>query len=118
MSIDPSSIDYLDAIFATIRAFNQMLAEARQWLNHAEQARQALWALQFLKAARASTEQAHARLEELEERLRGLGPVDEIPAPLDQLVRNAAGMRAEIQGQDLRLLEVEAAIMSRPIGLS
>jgi hypothetical protein len=52
----------------------------------------------------------------VEERLGGLGDPDEIPAPLDQLARNLAGMRGDLEAETEALAALEREMMERPIG--
>ncbi|WP_433926367.1 hypothetical protein AB3662_25945 [Sorangium cellulosum] len=110
MSADPGGAGYLDAIFAAIRGGASQLAAMKTWLSSAERAASLPWRFQFLGAARAAHRRAGAFLDETEERLRRLGPADQVPAPLDQLPRNVAAMRADLRDgeQHLHRLETEA----------
>lgn len=70
----------------------------------------------MLTAARGSLARAEASLAEVEEHVRDLGDPDEIPAPLDQLAKNLAGMRADLEKETGELAALERAMMGRPIG--
>jgi hypothetical protein len=54
----------------------------------------------------------------VEERVRGLGKPEEIPAPLDQLAKNLPGMRAELEAEENALAALEREMMERPLGVS
>lgn len=118
MGADPGSAGYLDAIVAAIRGGASELAAMKRWLGSAERAAASPWRFQFLAAARAAHRRAGAFLDETEERLRGLGPADQVPAPLDQLPRNVAALRADLREgeQHLHRLEVEATSRERARG--
>ncbi|WP_437680921.1 hypothetical protein [Sorangium sp. So ce131] len=115
MSFDMPGTDYLDAIFAAIRGGSSQLAAMKTWLASARTASSSTWRFQFLAAARAAHRRAGAYLDESEERLRRLGPADQVPAPLDQLPRNVAAMRADLRDQERNLqgLETEATSLWR-----
>jgi hypothetical protein len=112
----PSGADYLDAIFAAIRALSQEIAAMKGWITNAERASKSSWRFQFFAAARASQERARAHLTDVEERLRELGPADDVPPPLDKLPKNVAAMKAELGELERRLSRVEAEAVGRPIG--
>jgi hypothetical protein len=116
--IPSSGIDYLDAIFAAIRDLSQEIASMKGWLKNAERAAQPSWRFQFLGAARASQKRAEAHLTDVEERLRELGPADDVPAPLDKLPQNVAAMKADLRELERRLSRIEAESAGRPIGNS
>ncbi|WP_437729991.1 hypothetical protein [Sorangium sp. So ce1335] len=97
MSADPGEAGYLDAIFAAIRGGASQLAAMKRWLGSAERAGSSPWRFQFLATARAAHRRAGAFVDEAEERLRELGPADQVPAPLDQLPRNVAALRADLR---------------------
>ncbi|WP_437933472.1 hypothetical protein [Sorangium sp. So ce341] len=117
MSSDPPGADYLDAIFAAIRGGAAQLTAMKAWLGSAQRAASSSsWRFQFLAAARAAHRRAGAYLDETEERLRRLGPDDQVPAPLDQLPRNVAAMRADLRAEEQHLhrLETEATARREP----
>ncbi|WP_437806256.1 hypothetical protein [Sorangium sp. So ce1078] len=114
MSSDPPDADYLDAIFAAIRGGAAQLAAMKAWLGGAERAAPlSSWRFQFLAAARAAHRRAGAYLDETEERLRRLGPEDQVPAPLDQLPGNVAAMRADLRTEEQHLNRLETEATSR-----
>ncbi|AUX41679.1 uncharacterized protein SOCE26_031010 [Sorangium cellulosum] len=113
MSFDVSGTDYLDAIFAALRGGSRQLAAMKAWLASARRASSSTWRFQFLAAARAAHRRAGAYLDESEERLRRLGPTDQVPAPLDQLPRNVAAMRADLLDQERKLQGLETEATSR-----
>ncbi|WP_437963666.1 hypothetical protein WMF04_28535 [Sorangium sp. So ce260] len=114
MSSDPPGADYLDAIFAALRGGAAELTAMKAWLASAERAgSSSSWRFQFLAAARAAHRRAGAYLDETEERLRRLGPADQVPAPLDQLPGNVAAMRADLRTQEQHLNRLETEATSR-----
>jgi hypothetical protein len=118
VSHPPSTPDYLDAIFASLRAFGQELEASRRWLGRAEQTEHQAWRLSFLCAARASYERSPALLAAVGERLGELGPADHMPPPFDRIHKNLATMRLELiaQGERLTRLEAREAKGAAPIG--
>ena len=116
MSLTPPTAGYLDVIFASIRSFAHELSEARGWIGRAREVRGSSWGHEMLTAARGSLARAEASLAEVEEHVRDLGDPDEIPAPLDQLAKNLAGMRADLEKEKGELATLERAMMGRPIG--
>jgi hypothetical protein len=100
--------DYLDAIFASIRAFSQELDAARRWLGRAEQTENQAWRLSFLREARAAYERTLVRLEVVADRLGALGSADSLPAPLDRIHENLVTMRTDLDAHAERLLRLEA----------
>jgi hypothetical protein len=104
----PSGPYYLDAIFASIRAFAQELEASRRWLGRAEQTENQAWRLSFLREARAAYERAHPRLEAVVAKVGALGAADTLPAPLDRIHGNIATMRAELAAHADRLVRLEA----------
>ena len=116
MSLTPPTAGYLDAIFAAIRAFAHDLSEGRAWIGRAREVRGPSWRFELLAAAQGSLDRAGASLWEVEERLRGLGNPEEIPAPLDQLAKNLPGMRAELEAEADALAALEREMMERPLG--
>lgn len=116
MSLAPPTAGYLDAIFASIRSFARDLAAARAWTARAREAPGALWRFELFGAAQGSLGRARAALVEVEERLSGLGKPDEIPAPLDQLAKNLAAMRADLEAEEEDLEALERELMDRPLG--
>ncbi|XXY12902.1 hypothetical protein WME88_32035 [Sorangium sp. So ce216] len=113
MSADPGGASYLDAIFAAIRGGASQLTAMKTWLSSAERAASSPWRFQFLAAARAAHRQAGAFLDATEEQLRRLGPADQVPAPLDQLPRSLAAMRADLLAEERHLDRLEAEATSR-----
>jgi hypothetical protein len=118
VSLTPPTAGYLDAIFAAIRTFAHELAEGRAWLGRAREVRGGSWRFELLAAAQGSLVRAGASLWEVEERVRGLGKPEEIPAPLDQLAKNLPGMRAELEAEENALAALEREMMERPLGVS
>ncbi len=100
--------DYLDAIFAAIRAFAQELDASRRWLSRAEQTENQAWRLSFLHEARATCERTPALLAALVDRLAALGSGEALPAPLDRLPHSLAVMRRDLSAHEERLSELEA----------
>jgi hypothetical protein len=115
---EPPALGYLDAIFASIRAFGQELDASRSWLGRAEQTENQAWRLSFLREARASYERTPARLEAIADHLRDLGPAGALPAPLDRIEKNLTTMRADLDAHERRLLGLEATMArgAAPIG--
>ncbi|XXT14899.1 hypothetical protein WME94_32090 [Sorangium sp. So ce429] len=113
MSADPGGASYLDAIFTAIRGGASQLTAMKTWLSSAERAASSPWRFQFLAAARAAHRQASALLDATEEQLRRLGPADQVPAPLDQLPRSLAAMRADLLAEERHLDRLEAEATSR-----
>jgi hypothetical protein len=118
VSHEPSTPDYLDAIFAALRAFGQELEASRRWLGRAEQTENQVWRLSFLRAARASYERSPALLAAVGERLGALGPVERMPPPFDRIHRNLTTMHGELaaQGERLSKLEAREAQGGAPLG--
>jgi hypothetical protein len=114
----PRARDYLDAIFASIRAFSQELDASRRWLGRVEQTENQAWRLSFLREARATYERTPSRLAAVAEQLAALGPPDSLPAPLDRVQHNLARMREELDAHEQRLVRIEAreAQGAAPIG--
>ena len=104
----PSGPYYLDAIFASIRAFAQELEASRRWLGRAEQTEHQAWRLSFLREARAGYERTRPRLDAVVTRLAALGPADALPPPLDRIHHNVAAMRADLADHADRLHKLEA----------
>jgi hypothetical protein len=118
VNTEPTEPGYLDAIFASIRASAAEITAMKGWLKNAESSRESSWSLHFLAAARTSHERARAGLENVEARVRALGPPDDIPAPLDRLPLNVAAMRADLRNQRSHMLRLESELASRPLGTS
>lgn len=116
MNIQPTELDYLDAIFASIRTLSREIAAMKGLLKTAEGAARSSWGLHFLAAARAAHERARISLEAAEARLRELGPEDEVPAPLDRLPISVASMRADLRALLSHLMRLEAEASARPVG--
>jgi hypothetical protein len=118
VSQPPSAPDYLDAIFAALRAFGQELEASRRWLGRAEQTENQAWRLSFLRAARASYERSPALLATVGERLGALGPAERMPPPFDRIHRNLTAMHLELdaQGERLTRLEAREAQGAAPVG--
>ncbi len=118
MSEAPAAIDYLDAIFAAIRAFAAELGAARRWLDDAERAEHQAWRLSFLREARGRLASARTGLGCVDEQLCALGSADDLPAPLDKVAENLLTMRKDLEAQRSRLevLEASAASSAAPIG--
>ena len=109
---------YLDAIFASIRAFAQELEASRRWLLRAEQTENQAWRLSFLREARATHERTPARLAAVAEQLAALGSLESLPAPLDRIHQNLAAMRTDLAAHEEHLVRAEAreARAAAPIG--
>ncbi len=120
MNQAPQSIDYLDAIFASIRSFNQALAVSRKWLDGAEHAESQAWRLALLHEARAAFERTPPLLAMILERLGTLGPVDTLPAPLDRMSENVTAMQADLAAHAERLarLELREVQQASPVGVA
>jgi hypothetical protein len=113
----PSGPYYLDAIFASIRAFAHELETSRRWLGRAEQTENQAWRLSFLREARAAYERSRPRLDAVASRLAALGPAHTIPAPLDRIHHNLAAMRADLAALAERLVGLEAReAQTAPVG--
>jgi hypothetical protein len=113
----PSGPYYLDAIFASIRAFAHELDASRRWLGRAEQTENQAWRLSFLREARAAYERSHPRLDAVAARLAALGPADTLPAPIDRIHENLATMRADLAAHADRLVRLEAKeAQAAPVG--
>jgi len=113
----PSGPYYLDAIFASIRAFAQELEASRRWLGRAEQTENQAWRLSFLRAARAGYERTCPRLDAVVARVAALGPADTLPPPLDRIHHNVATMRADLSEHGDRLVRLEAReAQATPVG--
>jgi hypothetical protein len=114
----PCAGDYLDAIFASIRAFSQELDASRRWLGRAEQTENQAWRLSFLREARAAYERTPSRLTVVAERLSALGGADALPPPLDRMHHNLTRMRGDLEAHEERLVRLEAreAQAAAPIG--
>lgn len=113
----PSGPYYLDAIFASIRAFAQELEAARKWLGRAEQTENQAWRLSFLREARAGYERTRARLDAVVARVTALGPADTLPPPIDRIHHNIATMRADLSELAERQLRLETReAQTAPIG--
>ncbi|MFT3765545.1 MAG: hypothetical protein QM820_08530 [Minicystis sp.] len=95
MEQDPTTADYLDAIFASIRTFAQEMETSKRWLLRAERTASPSWRLTFLREARAALERAPQRLAAVSERLAALGPPEALPPPLDRVHGNLATMRTD-----------------------
>jgi hypothetical protein len=102
---DLGAIDYLDAIFAAVRAFGAELASARAWCARARGAMSPSWRATFLSAAGAAHDRASAHLDDLGARLGALHGVRGYPPPLDRLAANVVTMTAELAVQRAALDE-------------
>lgn len=111
---DPPGADYLDAIFASIRAFSQEMEASRRALLRAEHTGSPPWRLSFLREARVALERARARLATIEGRLAALGAPASLPPPLDRIRDNLDAMRADLASHGERLDHAEASVT--PLG--
>lgn len=118
MSPTPSQPSYLDVLFGSLRSLSREIAATKGWLKNAESSKPSPWSLQFLAAARASYDRAHAHLESAEAHVRDLGPVDEIPAPLDRVPINVAAMKADLHAQKSHMSRLFSELAARPLGRS
>lgn len=139
MSLAAPGFGYLDELFAAIRGFARELAAARGALERAREAPAASatgasratsaafratgavsaaspWRFQTLGAARGSLDAAGAYLAEVEERLRDLGAPGDIPPPLDQLPKNLAAMRADLEAEEANFASLAREMAARPLG--
>lgn len=114
MEEEPASADYLDAIFAAIRAFSHEMEASERWILRAERTPGPLWRLTFLREARAAFERAPPRLAAVADRLAALGPPESLPPPLDRIHANLATMRADLAAHGERLRVAEGTVA--PIG--
>lgn len=104
--------DYLDAIFAAIRAFARDLEAAKRWLACADRTDNRAFRLSFLQQARAALSRASEDLAAVAARLGALGPAGSLPAPLDRIEGNLSAMRRDLSALAERLAEAEAAAPS------
>jgi hypothetical protein len=144
VSLAAPGFGYLDELFAAIRGFARELAAARGALERAREAPASSaaggasrasasatsaafratgaasaaspWRFQTLGVARASLNAAGACLAEVEERLRDLGAPGDIPPPLDQLPKNLAAMRADLEAEEANFASLAREMAARPLG--
>jgi hypothetical protein len=106
---DPPGVGYLEAILIAIRNAGQRLAAMGGYLGSAERASIPAWKWQLLTAAGHARSEAHACLDEADERLSSLGAPDSLPAPLDALPERVRAMRKDLRAVEEQLEEALAA---------
>lgn len=116
MLYDPPGGSYFEAILIAIRGAGQRIEAVGGYLGSAEQASSLGWKWQLLSAAGQAHAEALARLDEADERLRSLGPSEDLPAPLDQLPRRLAAMRDDLRAAAERIENALATAVGTPIG--
>lgn len=108
--------DYLDAIFAAIRAFSGEVSASKRWLARAEETQSQAWRLAFLREARASFERAPQRLSVVVEKLAELGPAGSLPSLLHRIEENIMTMRGDLDALGENLAAAETKEGERAIG--
>jgi len=116
MSDAPGTIDYLDALFASIRAAAKDLSAMKISYARAKGTSAPTWRWQWIEAARVELARSRAHLVEAEARLGVMAEGGAPPAPLDQLPARLAALRTELVADEKRLAELVAESASRPLG--